>query len=423
MNITEALRYINQTAWQGSRLGLERMKVLLGLLGNPERKLKYIHIAGTNGKGSTAAMLASVLTEAGYRTGLYTSPYIQCFNERIQINGINIANEKIIEAVEQVRDFVDQMEDKPTEFELITVIAFLYFYQCQCDIVVLEVGMGGRLDSTNIIPAPEVAVITTIDLDHTRELGDTVEKIAGEKAGIIKKDCDVVLYQQKQSVFEVIESVCINKSARLHPVDFNHVEVTSSDLNGQSLNFEGFREIRISLLGEYQQKNAAVVLKTLEILIEKGWNITVRNIKDGMKKAKWPGRFEVLGRKPYFIVDGAHNPNGVQALADNIKVYFKDRKIIFLVGVLKDKDYEAMMRLIMPYGNKFIVVRPENSRALSQDELASFLREHGNAEVSEAGNVEAGIKTALDLAKEEEVIIAFGSLYMVGSIRGFFLQD
>lgn len=254
MDITEAIEYINQTAWQGSRLGLERMEILLGLIWNPERKLKYIHIAGTNGKGSTAAMLASVLTEAGYKTGLYTSPYIQCFNERIQINGINIPDDKIIEAVEHIRGFVDQMEDKPTEFELITVIAFLYFYQCQCDIVVLEVGMGGRLDSTNIIPVPEVAVITAIDLDHTRELGNTVEKIAGEKAGIIKNGCDVVLYQQRQSVFEVIESVCSDKSARLHPVDFNYIEIICSDLNGQCLNFEDFHDIKISLLGEYQQK-------------------------------------------------------------------------------------------------------------------------------------------------------------------------
>ncbi|ADL03754.1 bifunctional folylpolyglutamate synthase/dihydrofolate synthase [Lacrimispora saccharolytica] len=423
MDITEAIEYINQTAWQGSRLGLERMEILLGLIWNPERKLKYIHIAGTNGKGSTAAMLASVLTEAGYKTGLYTSPYIQCFNERIQINGINIPDDKIIEAVEHIRGFVDQMEDKPTEFELITVIAFLYFYQCQCDIVVLEVGMGGRLDSTNIIPVPEVAVITAIDLDHTRELGNTVEKIAGEKAGIIKNGCDVVLYQQRQSVFEVIESVCSDKSARLHPVDFNYIEIICSDLNGQCLNFEDFHDIKISLLGEYQQKNTAVALKTLEILIKKGWNFTVRGIKEGMKKAKWPGRFEVLTRKPYFIVDGAHNPNGVRAMADNINAYFKDRKIIFLVGVLKDKDYEAMMRLIMPYGSKFIVVQPENSRALSQGELADYLRNNSNADVSEADNVETGIKTALNLAREDEVIIAFGSLYMVGSIRNFFLQD
>ena len=206
-------------------------------------------------------------------------------------------------------------------------------------------------------------------------------------------------------------------------MDFNYIEIICSDLNGQCLNFEDFHDIKISLLGEYQQKNTAVALKTLEILIKKGWNFTVRGIKEGMKKAKWPGRFEVLTRKPYFIVDGAHNPNGVRAMADNINAYFKDRKIIFLVGVLKDKDYEAMMRLIMPYGSKFIVVQPENSRALSQGELADYLRNNSNADVSEADNVETGIKTALNLAREDEVIIAFGSLYMVGSIRNFFLQD
>ena len=423
MDITEAMEIIGKTAWQGSRLGLERMELLLNLLGNPEKELKYIHIAGTNGKGSTAAMLASVLNEAGYKTGLFTSPYIQYFNERIQINGENIPDAKLIAVVEQLKDLIDKMDDKPTEFELITIIAFWYFYQCRCDIVVLEVGLGGRLDSTNVIPSPEVAVITAIDLDHTRELGDTIEKIAVEKAGIIKKNCDVVLYQQKQSVFKVLEKICHETSARLHLVDFSHIEVTESNMYGQCLNFEGFREIGIDLLGEYQQKNAAVVLKTIEILQNKGWDIVIKDVIGGMKKAKWPGRFEVLMRKPYFVIDGAHNPNGVQSLVDNINRYFKDRKIIFLIGVLKDKDYEAMIKLIMPYGDRFIIVQPENQRALPKNELAEFLRANSDADVTEACDVNDGIKSALKVAMDDDTIIAFGSLYMVGGIRNFFIPQ
>jgi dihydrofolate synthase/folylpolyglutamate synthase len=423
MDIREAMEFINSTTWQGSRLGLERMELLLRMLGNPEKKLKYIHIAGTNGKGSTAVMLASVLTEAGYKTGLYTSPYIQCFNERIQIDGRNIPDESIISEVENLKDFIAVMEDKPTEFEIITVIAFLYFYHCQCDIVVLEVGMGGRLDSTNIIPTPEVAIITAIDLDHTRELGDTIEKIAREKAGIIKRDCDLVLYQQKRSVYEIINSVCAEQSARIHSVDFNHIEITRSDMSGQCMIFENHSNVKINLRGEYQQKNAAVVLKTLDVLVKKGWRISETDIRKGMEKAKWPGRFELLSKEPYFLVDGAHNPNGVQALANNIEVYFKNKKIIFLIGVLMDKNYEAMMKIILPYGNRFIVVQPENPRALSKSELANFLRESFDVNVIEAINVKDGINSALEMVGEDEIIIAFGSLYMVGSIRSFFLSD
>ncbi len=420
MNIKEAMECIQQTDWKGSKLGLERMITLLEMLDNPENKIKFIHIAGTNGKGSTAAMLASVLTEAGYKTGLYTSPYISCFNERIQVNGIPIPDTDLISIVEELEVLISMMEDKPTEFEIITVIAFIYFYKCQCDIVVLEVGLGGRLDSTNVIQTPEVAVITAIDLDHTKELGDTVEKIAGEKAGIIKYGCDVVLYHQKESVLDVFQSVCVKNNARLHLVNFDHIEVLNSDLYGQRLNFENFKDIEINLLGEYQQKNMAVVLKTIEILINKGWNITPTDIKFGLKEAKWPGRFEILNRTPNFIVDGAHNPNGVLALTNNIEKYFGNKKIIFIVGVLKDKDYENMMKLIIPYAKCFIVLQPENSRALSQNDLARFLQGGFGAEVTEAKDAEDGINTALEMADKEDIIIAFGSLYMVGSIREFF---
>lgn len=417
MNRKEAMEYINKTTWRGSRLGLDRMEKLLKLIGNPEKKLKFIHIAGTNGKGSTAAMLASVLTEAGYKTGLFTSPYIHSFHERIKVNGKNIPEEELTATITYLKRFIESMEDKPTEFELMTVIAFLYFQACQCDIVVLEVGLGGRLDSTNVIPTPEAAVITAIDMDHMNELGDTIEKIAYEKAGIIKEYGDVILYQQKESVYEVIRTICDQKSSSLHLVEFKNLEILSSNLEEQKLKFEGFKEVVIRLLGEYQQKNTAVVLKTIEVLQTKGWVISDQALYDGLKKTTWPGRFEVLNRAPCFIVDGAHNPNGVQSLVKNMELYFSGKKKLFLVGVLKDKDYLTMIQLIAPYGDQWIVVQPENERALSTVDLAKVLKEKYNKDVIEAANVREGVNLALKLAEEEQIIISFGSLYMVGEIR------
>ena len=417
MNRKEAMEYINKTTWRGSRLGLDRMEKLLKLIGNPEKKLKFIHIAGTNGKGSTAAMLASVLTEAGYKTGLFTSPYIHSFHERIKVNGKNIPEEELTATITYLKRFIESMEDKPTEFELITVVAFLYFQACQCDIVVLEVGLGGRLDSTNVIPTPEAAVITAIDMDHMNELGDTIEKIAYEKAGIIKEYGDVILYQQKESVYEVIRTICDQKSSSLHLVEFKNLEILSSNLEEQKLKFEGFKEVVIRLLGEYQQKNTAVVLKTIEVLQTKGWVISDQALHDGLKKTTWPGRFEVLNRAPCFIVDGAHNPNGVQSLVKNMELYFSGKKKLFLVGVLKDKDYLTMIQLIAPYGDQWIVVQPENERALSTVDLAKVLKEKYNKDVIEAANVREGVNLALKLAEEEQIIISFGSLYMVGEIR------
>lgn len=423
MDTKEAMDFIEQTAVKGSVLGLSRIEELLKLIGNPEKKLKYIHIAGTNGKGSTASMLASILQEAGYKTGLFISPHIHTFNERIQVDGVNIPNECLIKAVEQIKCAVNSMDEKPTEFEIVTAMGFLYFNQCKCDIVVLEVGLGGRLDSTNVVEAKEAAVITNIGLDHTKELGDTVEKIAAEKAGIIKENCDVILYQQQNSVHDIIEAACKNNVARLHDVDFEKIEILKSDLNSQILNYLNFKNIELRLLGEHQLKNAVVVLKTIEVLIKKGWKISDQDIHNGLKKARWPGRFEVLNNDPYFIVDGAHNPNGVESLVNNIEKYFYGRKLIFLTGVLKDKDYKNMLDMIAPFAKKFIAVQPDNPRALDYRDLAMFLRNrYGQAEVIEAEYVKSGIDISLNCAEPDDIVIAFGSLYMVGSIRKYFIK-
>lgn len=424
MNISEAIEFIEKTSNKVNTRSLSRINYLLDCLGNPERELKYVHIAGTNGKGSTASMIASVLKEAGYKTGLYTSPYINKFNERIQVNGINIPDEELTEDAEKVKKVAEGMEEKPTQFDLITAIGFLYFKKVKCDVVVLEVGLGGRFDSTNACVTPEVAVITALGLEHTKELGDTVEKIASEKAGIIKKNCNVVLYEAQQTILDVIKNECFKNSAILYEVKFDQIEVIKGDLSGQVFSYLDFKNVEIGLLGDHQLKNAAVSLKAIEILIKHGWDISFENIQDGLKKAKWPGRFEILNKKPYFIVDGAHNPQGVETLVKNISKYFVGKKVIFLSGVFMDKNYEKMFEIAAPYGKKFITVQPDNQRALDYRDLAMMLRnKYKIMEVYEAGDVQNGIEISLECAEQGDVIIAFGSLYMVGCIREYFLKQ
>lgn len=420
MNIQEAMDFIHQTQYKGSKLGLSNIQTLMELLGNPQDKLKYIHVAGTNGKGSTSAMLSSILVEAGYNTGLFTSPYINEFNERIQVNGKNIPGEFLIKGVEKLKIAVEKMDNKPTEFEIVTALGFLYFYEMDCDIVVLEVGLGGRLDSTNIIKKPEIAVITAIGIDHTKELGEDIEKIAWEKAGIIKEDTDVILYEQDEIITDVIKEVCKEKSSKLYLSEPNGINLKDFTLENQVFDYKDLKGIKLGLLGEHQLKNVAVVLKTIEVLKSKGWKISSENLMAGLEKVKWPARFEVINRKPIFIVDGAHNPQGVETLAKNIENYFKNKKITFITGVMQDKEYEKMYDMIAPFANKFVVVKPENPRAFGYHELGEFLKDRYKVEIIEGENVKSGIKKSLETSNEEDVIIAFGSLYMAGEIRSYF---
>ncbi len=420
MNIQEAMDFIHQTQYKGSKLGLSNIQTLMELLGNPQDKLKYIHVAGTNGKGSTSAMLSSILVEEGYNTGLFTSPYINEFNERIQVNGKNIPNEFLIKGVEKLKSAFDKMENKPTEFEIVTALGFLYFHEMNCDIVVLEVGLGGRLDSTNIIKNPEIAVITAIGIDHTKELGEDIKKIAWEKAGIIKEHSDVILYEQDEIITDVIKEVCKEKSSKLYISEPNEINLKDFTLENQVFDYKDLKGVKLGLLGEHQLKNVAVVLKTIEVLKSKGWKISSENLMTGLEKVKWPARFEVINRKPIFIVDGAHNPQGVETLAKNIENYFKNKKITFITGVMQDKEYEKMYDLIASFAKKFVVVKPENPRAFDYHELGEFLKDRYKVEIIEGENVQLGIKKSLESSKEEDVIIAFGSLYMAGEIRSYF---
>ena len=416
MTAQQAIEYIHSVFWKGSIPGLSRTQTLLEKMGNPEKKLKFVHIAGTNGKGSTAAMTASILQKAGYRTGLYTSPYIYRFNERMQVNGEQISDEELSVITEFVKPLADSMEESPTEFELVSCIAFEYFLRQKCDIVVLEVGMGGALDSTNVIEVPEVAVITNIGLDHTEVLGDTVEKIAETKAGIFKEKGHAVIYRGTPSVEAVFERICSQKQMTLHKADFDSLVLKSHDLFGQVFDCGSRKNLELPLLGDHQLHNASVVLSIADALIEQGWKITDEHIREGIRDVSWPGRFDIVSRDPLFIIDGGHNPQCSEALVKNIRDYLQDKKVIALTGVLADKDYGEMYRPVMPLIDQFVCVTPPNPRKLEAAELAEHLHRAG-AKATACETILDGVKTAIALAGENGVVLCFGSLYSIGSIR------
>ena len=415
----EAIAYIHSRGWMGSRPGLARITELLDRMGNPHQKLRYVHIAGTNGKGYTSAMLDAVLRGAGVRTGLYTSPYIHRFQERIQVDGVPIRDGNLGSVTEYVRACAQDMAEGPTEFELLAAVAFEHFYRSGCQLVVLEVGMGGRLDATNVIPAPEVAVITNIGLDHTQQLGSTVEAIAGEKAGIIKAGCDVVLYRpQRPGVEAVVRGACARAGAVLHrPAE--RPEPVERSLDGQVFTYDGLRELRLALLGDHQLQNAAVVLEVLRVLGEKGWSIPEAAVRRGLETVRWPGRFEVLQRRPVFVVDGGHNPQCAQAVADNLDTYFPGRRVILLTGVLADKDYAALYAIMDPHVSRYYTVTPDIRRALDGGELAAYLGRYGKP-AEACASVEEGVRAALAAAGPEDVVLTMGSLYIVGPVRECF---
>lgn len=405
-----------------SRLGLERMQELLARLGNPHDKLRYVHVAGTNGKGSICAMSAQVLSAAGYRTGLYISPYINRFHEHIQIDGIPISDAALVEMARRVQEEADRMADPPTEFERITAIAFLYFLDSHCDIVVLEVGLGGRLDATNVISKPEVAVIAPISLDHMMELGDTVEKIAAEKAGIIKQGCRVVSSPQLPGVIGVLRDVCALQNASIEFLDQGSVNITRNTLDGMQFTYRSIENLELHLLGAFQPQNASTVIMAMEQLRSKGWNIGESALRTGLRMTRWPARFEILNKNPWVIVDGGHNRQCMESLAENLNAYFPDKKITFVLGFMADKDYRAMLGIILPFAAQIFTVTPDNPRSMPAEELAEYIRSQGIREVKACTSVEFGIKDAMSNETGEGVICATGSFYMAGAIRKLFVS-
>ena len=416
MNAKEAVEYIHSICWMGSRPGLERTLELLDRMGNPQKDLKFIHIAGTNGKGSTAAMSASILQAAGYRVGLFTSPCLFKFNERIQINGQQISDEDLAEVTTFVQPLAAAMDDHPTEFELVSCIGFEYFKRKGCDMVVLEVGMGGALDSTNVIDTPEVAVITNIGLDHTAFLGNTLEEIAETKAGIFKAGGDAVIYPNTEGVNRVLEQICQVRNIRLRKADFSGLQLKSHSLDGQIFDCGARENLQLPLLGQHQLCNAAVVLAIMDTLIEKGWQITEQNIRDGMASVTWPGRFDIVRKDPLFIIDGGHNPQCIEALVKNIRDYLAGKRVIGLTGVLADKDYGEMFRPVMELVEQFICITPPSDRKLEAAQLALHLQKAG-AKATACDTIPQGVKLALDTAGADGVVLCFGSLYSIADIR------
>ena len=377
MNLDQTLEYIHSNYWNGGTFGLGRVTRLLERMGNPQKDLKFIHIAGTNGKGSTASMTANILQKAGYVTGLYTSPYIFKFHERMQVNGECITDEELIDITAWIKSLADTMESQPSEFELVTCIAFEFFKRRKCDIISLEVGLGGEFDATNTIDAPEVAVMTNIGLDHTELLGDTLEKIAETKSKIIKTGTHAVTYREPASVEAVFEARCAEVGAEWTRADFDSIELLSASLEGQVFNWGPYKEIQLPLLGDHQLKNSAVVLTLMGVLQEKGWKITEQHIRDGIATVSWPGRFELIGREPLFIVDGGHNPQCIEALVKNVRDYLNGRKLTILTGVLADKDYNQMYADMAQYAAEFVTLTPGNPRALSAEGLKAYLERFG----------------------------------------------
>ena len=544
----DAIEYINTPRWLTSRLGLERIRELLDRLGRPQDRLKFVHVAGTNGKGSTCAFTASILAEAGFKTGLFTSPYVETFHERIRVNGRNISDEDLMAATLRVRECAEAMEaeggEHPTEFELMTAVALVHFAHVGCDIVVLEVGLGGRLDSTNVIAAPEVAAIVSIALDHTNLLGNTLAEIAHEKAGIVKEGSTVVSWPQEPSAMEVVEDAARRAGDKLVVPDFSLLSVGKVTRGaalltcGTALEHEGHtpcsdsprfaaelraeppargrqvgaaddldcgtafelaphaqelqagagfdagfggrmpravphepnvpsgtfvraqdclsmayahqtlmlqvegtlpmrqfsyrgREYATRLLGSYQPSNAAMAIEIAGALRERGWEIPDEAIARGIAETRWPARFEVLDQPadmPTVVIDGGHNPQGAGVLADSLRDVFPDKRPVFLVGILADKDYRSMLRAVAPLASAFVCVTPPNPRALDAADLAEAIRKTcgelgARATIEVAGDFDDAVSAARKIAGSEGLICAFGSLYSIADVKAAFLRS
>ena len=423
MKYEEAMKYITEVGNFGSNYGLERTYKLLEHLGNPERDLKLIHIAGTNGKGSTTSMITEILMGEGYKVGMYTSPFIEEFEERIQVNRNNIPKESLAILMDEIKVAVDKVIEAgynhPTEFEIITVLMLLYFKKENIDFGVIEVGLGGTLDSTNVIK-PIIQVITSISFDHTNLLGNTLEKIAREKAGIIKRGIPTVIYPQQEEVLKVIKNKCFEMDSELYIANNENLKfknIVNLDKPYQLLKYNNEIDILLPLLGEHQIINLSVAMQAIEVLNNKNIiDISIANIVKSIKNVSWKGRLEVLSNNPYVVIDGAHNIQGIKTLSRNIKKYFKYENLYLILGILADKDVEEMIKIITPMAKKVYSVTPNSIRG----ELAESLKDEVskfNKNCKAFDKYEEAYLEALNDASEKDLILASGSLYMIGDMR------
>lgn len=417
MNYEEAMNFIHNTNKFGSVLGLDNIRELLERLGNPQDQLKVVHIAGTNGKGSTLAFLAGVFRESGYRAGRYVSPASFSYEERFRINEENISREDLCFYMEKIKNVAEEMVkdglSHPTMFEIETALSFLYFLDKKVDVVLLETGMGGRLDATNVVKKPIATVIASIGMDHMQFLGDTLEKIASEKAGIIKEGCPVISYDNTKEVNEVIKNKAKQMHAKVTFVNSAGIRVLQESLNGESFSYRSFdgrwyEKIEIPLLGRHQINNAALALETLNV-IKNYYCISDFQTEDGMRKTIWRGRIEILEREPMVICDGAHNPDGAKSLLSFLQNNFTNQRLIYIMGVLSDKDYEQMVQILAPAADKIYTVAPDNPRALSSRELCNCISKY-HQNVEERQRLAECLSEVRQKAEKDDVIIICGTL-------------
>lgn len=423
MDYQQAVDYIESPALPRGRYGLERLKQALELLGNPQHKVRFVHVAGTNGKGSCAAMLASVLKEAGYRTGLYISPHLRRYNERMQVDGVDISDDDLIRAAQRVKEVCEQLGGTPIVFEVLTLMALWYFAERRCDFVVLEVGIGGKLDATNCIPAPAAALIAQLGFDHTETLGSTIEEIAAQKGGIAKPGSQLVMAEQEPSALRVVEQLCREQGCGFTVADPERLQVLSTSPEGQRLRDRTYGELLLPLAGSHQVKNAANVLTVLEVLKGEGFAIPDRAVRQGIESTVWPARFERLSRSPDFILDGGHNPQCVQAAVQALQDYYPGKKVVFLTGMMKDKDSAAMLAKMAEVAKAFVCLHADSERAFGAQELAREIENTLSLAAYPAASAQEGCALAQRLAGEQGVVCALGSLYLAGEIRAVFHRE
>ena len=423
MDYQQAVDYIESSALPRGRYGMERLKQALELLGNPQHKVRFVHVAGTNGKGSCAAMLASVLKEAGYRTGLYISPHLRRYNERMQVDGVDISDDDLIRAAQRVKEVCEQLGGTPIVFEVLTLMALWYFAECRCDFVVLEVGIGGKLDATNCIPAPAAALIAQLGFDHTETLGSTIEEIAAQKGGIAKPGSQLVMAEQEPAALRVVEQLCREQGCGFTVADPERLQVLSTSPEGQRLRDRTYGELLLPLAGSHQVKNAANVLTVVEVLKGEGFAIPDRAVRQGIESTVWPARFERLSRSPDFILDGGHNPQCVQAAVQALQDYYPGKKVVFLTGMMKDKDSAAMLAKMAEVAKAFVCLHADSDRAFGAQELAREIEDTLGLAAYPAASAQEGCALAQRLAGEQGVVCALGSLYLAGEIRAVFHRE
>ncbi|MCT4661701.1 MAG: bifunctional folylpolyglutamate synthase/dihydrofolate synthase [Tissierellales bacterium] len=427
MNYEEAIDFIHSSYKFGSKLGLDNIRELLKRLGNPQSKLDIIHIAGTNGKGSTASFVNQILIEAGYKVGLFTSPYLEYFNERIRVDNILIDEDDLIRGVLKIKNAIDKMvedgHNHPTEFEIVTALGFLHFLDKKVDIVVLEVGLGGRFDATNVIEESMASVITSISKDHTHILGNTLEEIAFEKSGIIKENGHVYVYPQKIQAEKVIENISAKRGAVFKTYDISQVKNIKFTEKGSVFDIEIeeliYKNLEIKMLGRHQVYNSTLAVMMLDDLNRRGLvNIEEKHYRLGLLNTRWNGRLEIISENPLILIDGAHNEDGARALSEALSEYYKSKKKILCIGVLKDKDLDVILEYVLPHFDEVVVTEPCNPRALGFRELEEKIKERGKSVIA-IKELDEAIETTLKKKEGYDLFVFSGSLYLIGEIRKY----